>query len=97
MIRNSRHAASHIHATLNLRYAVSIYPFIPIDYMIWLLVLIVISTIGGVFGYVYVGKTDDPISGVIDAGIKCAYIMLQIFLGMMGIAFVLVIGNWLLG
>jgi len=65
--------------------------------MIWLLVLIVISTIGGVFGYVYSGTTDDPISGVIDAGIKCGYIMLQIFLGMVEIAFVMVVGNWLFG
>lgn len=65
--------------------------------MIWLLVLIVISTIGGVFGYVYSGTTDDPVSGAIDAGIKCGYIMLQIFLGMVGIAFVMVVGNWLIG
>jgi len=65
--------------------------------MSWLLVLIVISAIGGVFGYVYIGKTDDPISGAIEAGIKCGYIMLQIFLGMMGIAFVMIVGNWLFG
>ena len=65
--------------------------------MIWLIVLIVISTIGGVFGYVYSATTDDPISGAIDAGIKCGYIMLQIFLGMVGIALVMVVGNWLFG
>lgn len=65
--------------------------------MTWILVIIVVVVIGGIIGYLNTGKTEDAVSGSIEFGIRCGYIFLQIFLAISGLAFLLVMGQWLFG
>jgi len=47
-------------------------------------------------GFLKIGKTEDEINCAVGKGIRCAYVVLQIFLAMGGLAFLLVVGRWLI-
>lgn len=53
--------------------------------------------IGGIMDDLKIGKNEDTVNRAIGTGIRCAYIVLQIFLAISGLAFLLVVGRWLIG
>mgnify|MGYP007022191386 CR=1 FL=1 len=65
--------------------------------MNWIWVIIAVAIIGGVIGYMRSGKKEDAVSGAIGAGVGCGYIILQIFLALLGIWILFRIGSWLFG
>ncbi len=65
--------------------------------MNWIWVIIVVAVIGGIIGYMRSGKKEDAVSGAIGAGVGCGYIILQIFLALLGIWILFRIGSWLFG
>lgn len=65
--------------------------------MNWIWVIIAVAIIGGIIGYMRSGKKEDAVSGAIGAGMGCGYIILQIFLALLGIWILFKIGSWLFG
>lgn len=65
--------------------------------MTWLIVIVVAALIGSIIGFLSSGKSEDAVSGALGAGLGCGYIILQIFLALVGLAFLLMVGNWLFG
>jgi hypothetical protein len=65
--------------------------------MTWIIVIIVAAVLGGIVGYMNSGKSEDAVTGAVGAGLGCGYIILQIFLALVGLAFLLMLGNWLFG
>jgi len=65
--------------------------------MTWLWIIIVVAAIGGIIGYLSSGKTEDAVAGAVGAGVGCGYIILQIFLALLGIYVLFLIGSWLFG
>jgi hypothetical protein len=53
--------------------------------------------IGGIMDDLKIGKNEDAVNRAIGTGIRCVYIVLQIFLAISGLAFLLVVGRWLIG
>jgi hypothetical protein len=52
--------------------------------------------IGGIMNDLKIGKNDDTINRAIGKGVRCIYVVLQIFLAISGLAFLLVVGRWLI-
>lgn len=65
--------------------------------MTWLWVILVVAAIGGIIGYLRSGKREDAISGALNAGAGCGYIIFQIFLAILGLFILFKIGIWLFG
>ena len=65
--------------------------------MTWLVVIIVVAVFGGIIRYMNTGKSGDAVSGALGTGLGCGYIIFQIFLALAGLAFLLMLGNWLFG
>ncbi len=65
--------------------------------MTWLWIILVVAAIGGIIGYLSSGKTEDAVAGAVGAGVGCGYIILQIFLALLGIYVLFLIGSWLFG
>lgn len=65
--------------------------------MTWLIVIVVVAALGGLISYLNTGKSEDAVSGAVGAGLGCGYVILQIFLALVGLAFLLMLGNWLFG
>lgn len=63
--------------------------------MIWVMVFLLMTAIGAFVGYLKFAKTDETLYETIDFGIRCAYVGLQVFLAIGGIAFLGVM-VWLL-
>lgn len=62
-----------------------------------LIVMLGSAVLGGIIGYLAAGKSGDSVSGTIGAGLGSGNIILQIFLALVGLAFLLMVGNWLFG
>lgn len=62
-----------------------------------LLVNLARAGIGWIMGDLNTGKTEGIGFGTIEFCIRCAYIFLQIFLAIGGLAFFLIAGMWVLG
>jgi hypothetical protein len=65
--------------------------------MTWLWVILIVAAIGGLIGFFSSGKTEDAVSGAVGAGMGCGYIILQIFLGLVGLFILISLGSWLFG
>ncbi len=65
--------------------------------MTWLWIILVVAAIGGIIGYLSSGKTEDAVAGAVGAGMGCGYIILQIFLALLGIYVLFLLGSWLFG
>jgi len=65
--------------------------------MTWLWVILVVAAIGGIIGYLGSGKKEDAVAGAVGAGMGCGYIILQIFLALLGLYVLFLIGSWLFG
>jgi len=64
--------------------------------MTWLWVILIVAAIGGIIGYVSSGgKKEDAVQGAVGAGMGCGYIILQIFLTLLGLFLLFKIGSWL--
>lgn len=64
--------------------------------MTWLWVILVVAVIGGIIGWLFSDKEDNGfLSGFLGAGFGCGYIILQIFLAILGLWLVLKLGSWL--
>jgi hypothetical protein len=61
----------------------------------WLKVIIIVALIGGVIGFLSSGKKEDAAAGAVGAGLGCGYLMLQIFLGALGLWVMLKLASWL--
>ncbi|SDM06836.1 hypothetical protein SAMN05421813_105149 [Daejeonella rubra] len=55
------------------------------------------AVIGGIMDDLKIGKNEDAVNRAIGTGIRCAFIMLQIFIAIGGLAFLIVVGRWLIG
>lgn len=65
--------------------------------MTLLIVMLGAAVLGGIIGYLAAGKSEDAVSGTIGAGLGSGSIILQIFLTLVALAFLLMVGNWLFG
>ena len=65
--------------------------------MTWFWVIIIVAAIGGIIGFISSGKEEDAVSGAVGAGLGCGYIILHIFLGLVGLYLLFLIGSWLFG
>ena len=63
--------------------------------MTWLIVIVVAALIGSIIGFLSSGKSEDAVSGALGAGLGCGYIILQIFLALAGLAFLLMVRKML--
>lgn len=63
--------------------------------MTWLWVILIVAAIGGIIGYFSSGTKEGAAEGATVAGFGCGYIILQIFLALLGIYILFLIGNWL--
>jgi len=66
----------------------------------WLIVILVVAGIGGILGYLNSNSEDKAkgaVEGAATAGLGCGYIILQIFLALLGIWILFKIGSWLFG
>lgn len=65
--------------------------------MIWLWVILIVAAIGGLIGYFSSDhdKGENAVEGVLVGGIGCGYIILQIFLTILGIWILFKVGSWL--
>ena len=52
--------------------------------MTWLWIILIVAAIGGLIGFLGSGKSEDAVAGAAGAGIGCGYLMLQIFLTVLG-------------
>lgn len=60
-----------------------------------LIVMLGAAVLGGIIGYLAAGKSGDAVSGAVGAGLGS--IILQILFALVGLAFLLMVGNWLFG
>lgn len=66
----------------------------------WLIVILVVAAIGGIIGYYNSDGQDkqkSAIEGAATAGLGCGYIILQIFLALLGLWIIFKLGSWLFG
>ncbi|MGL5959628.1 MAG: hypothetical protein ACRCY6_02630 [Bacteroidales bacterium] len=63
--------------------------------MTWLWVILAVAAIGGIIGYLNTGKGEGAAAGAAAAGIGCAYVILYIFLGLLGLFTMFKLGTWL--
>jgi len=69
--------------------------------MTWLWVILIVAAIGGIIGYFSSDSKDDrganALGGAIAGATGCGYLILQIFLAILGIGVLFLIGSWLFG
>lgn len=65
--------------------------------MTWLWVIIVVAIIGGIIGYFNSGTKEGAVEGATTAGFGCGYVILQIFLALLGFYILFLLGSWLFG
>jgi hypothetical protein len=65
--------------------------------MIWVMVFLLMTAIVAFVGYLKFAKTEEALYEMIDFGIRCAYVGLQVFLAIGGIVFLWVMVWWLVG
>lgn len=63
--------------------------------MTWYFVILVLSLIGILIGYLNSKQENDTASSALARGVGCGYVGLQIFLALAGLAFLLVMARWL--
>lgn len=65
--------------------------------MIWLWVILIVAAIGGLIGYFGSNhnKRENAVEGILVGGMGCGYIILQIFLTILGIWILFKVGSWL--
>lgn len=63
----------------------------------WLKVIIIVAIIGGIIGFLSSGKKEDAAAGAIGAGFGCGYLMLQLFLSLLGLWVMIKLAMWLFG
>lgn len=65
--------------------------------MTWLILNIAAAILGTIVGFLSKDRSENMVSGIVGARFGCGYTILQIFLGLVGLAFLLMVGNWLFG
>lgn len=67
--------------------------------MNWLIVILIVAAIAGLIGYFSSDKNkgENAAKGAIMGGLGCGYIILQIFIFLVGIGILFAIGSWLFG
>lgn len=63
--------------------------------MTWLIVILVVAGIGGILGYLNSGSSEGAVAGAAGAGMGCGYLILQIFLALLGFWVIFKLGSWL--
>lgn len=63
--------------------------------MTWLIVILVVAGIGGILGYFNSGNSEGAVAGAAGAGMGCGYLILQIFLALLGFWVIFKLGSWL--
>ncbi|HPT72804.1 MAG TPA: hypothetical protein PLE74_11060 [Candidatus Cloacimonadota bacterium] len=65
--------------------------------MTWLWVILIVALIGGLIGYFSSDKNkgENALGGAVAGGMGCGYIILQIFLALVGIWLLIKLGSWL--
>ncbi len=67
--------------------------------MNWLWVILIVAVIGGIIGYFSSNKDrgENAMQGALVGGMGCGYIILQIFIAILGIWILFKVGSWLFG
>jgi len=69
--------------------------------MRWLWVILIVAVIGGIIGFLGSDRDEDrganALGGALAGGLGCGYIILQIFLVILGFFILFKIGCWLFG
>jgi len=65
--------------------------------MTWLWVILIVAAVGGIISYISTGKKEDAAAGAATAGIGCAYLILQIFVAIIGLFILFKVAGWLFG
>lgn len=63
----------------------------------WIVLIIIAIVIGAIIGYANKGDSGEAVSGAIAGGMGCGYVLLNIFLFGIGIAFMLWLFSALFG
>lgn len=65
--------------------------------MTWLWVILIVALVGGIFGYFSSDRDrgENAVHGAVAGGMGCGFIILQIFLAILGIWVLFMIGSWL--
>jgi len=67
--------------------------------MTWLWVILIVAAIGGLIGYFSSDRDrgENAVQGALAGGMGCGYIILQIFLAILGFWILFKVGSWLFG